>query len=212
MQKKKLFTVIMTIIVISLATVVTVSLLQEDTGFAQNPLSSAPHLTDADIKQILDGAEEAANQQDSLLRVNLQGEKQKTRMHIVVVDRSGKIVGQRSMTDAWLGSINIAKAKAFTAVAFSSNENALTSRSIGALSQPGGALWQIGNSNRADGIIEFPGGVPLYKDNVLVGAIGVSGDGVEEDENVAEAGTKGFEAPKAIRVDIVTNGGVPYTK
>ena len=116
MQKKKLFTVIMTIIVISLATVVTVSLLQEDTIFAQNPQSSDPHLTDADIKQILDGAEEAANQQDSLLRVNLEGEKQKTRMHIVVVDRSGKIVGQRSMTDAWLGSINIAKAKAFTAV------------------------------------------------------------------------------------------------
>ena len=116
MQKRKLFTVIMTIIVISLATVVTVSLLQEDTIFAQNPQSSDPHLTDADIKQILDGTEEAANQQDSLLRVNLQGEKQKTRMHIVVVDRSGKIVGQRTMTDAWLGSINIAKAKAFTAV------------------------------------------------------------------------------------------------
>ena len=72
--------------------------------------------------------------------MNLEGEKQTTRMHIVVVDRSGKIVGQRTMTDAWLGSINIAKAKAFTAVAFSSNENALTSRSIGVLSQPGGAL------------------------------------------------------------------------
>lgn len=205
----KLFTVIVAIVVVFLATAVTVPLLQNNTVLAQTP---DPHLTDADIKKILDQAEAAANKQDSLLRVNISGEKQKTRMHILVVDRSGKIVGQRSMTDAWLGSINIAKAKAYTAVAFSSNENALTSRSIGALSQPGGALWQIGNSNRADGIIEFPGGIPLYKDNVLVGAIGVSGDGVEEDENVAEAGTKEFEAPEAIRIDTVTNGGVPYTK
>jgi hypothetical protein len=45
-----------------------------------------------------------------------------------------------------------------------------------------------------------------------MGAIGVSGDGVEQDENVAAAGSKGFEAPKAIRVDTVTNGGVPFTK
>lgn len=205
----RLFTVIVAIVVMFLAATAIVSVLQNNAVLAQPP---DPHLTDANIKKILDQAETAANKEDSLLRVNTEGEKQKTRMHIVVVDRSGKIVGQRSMTDAWLGSINIAKAKAYTAVAFSSNENALTSRSIGALSQPGGALWQIGNSNRADGIIEFPGGIPLYKDSVLVGAIGVSGDGVEEDENVAEAGTKGFEAPKAIRIDTVTNGGVPYTK
>lgn len=205
----KLFTVIMAIVVVFLATAIVVSLLQTNTVLAQTP---DPRLTDADIKKILDQAEAAAIEQDSLVRVNVEGEKQKTRMHIMVVDRSGEIVGQRSMTDAWLGSINIAKAKAYTAVAFSSNENALTSRTIGALSQPGGALWQIGNSNRADGIIEFPGGIPLYKDNVLVGAIGVSGDGAEEDENVAEAGTKGFEAPEAIRIDTVTSGGIPYTE
>jgi uncharacterized protein GlcG (DUF336 family) len=116
------------------------------------------------------------------------------------------------MPDAWQGSINIAKAKAFTSAAFSSDENALTTRTIGALTQPGGPLWNIGNSNRQDGIIEFPGGVPLYKGGKLMGAIGVSGDGVEQDENVAAAGSKGFEAPKAIRVDTVTNGGVPFTK
>ncbi len=169
-------------------------------------------LSNVDIKKILDQAEAGANSETSLLRVNNKGEKQKTRMHMVVVDRSGRIVGQRSMEDAWLGSIHIARAKAFTALAFSSNENALTTRSIGALSQPGGPLWQIGSSNSGDGIIEFPGGIPLYKQGVLVGAIGVSGDGVEEDENVAEAGCAGFKAPKAIRVDTVTGGAVPYTK
>lgn len=169
-------------------------------------------LTGADITKILDQAEAAANAENSLVRANSKGEKQKTKMHIVVVDRSGKIVGQRSMADAWLGSIDIAKCKAFTAVAFSSNENALTTRAIGVLSQPGGPLWQIGNSNVGDGIIEFPGGVPLYRGSELVGAIGVSGDGVEEDENVAEAGAKGFEPASAIRIDTVTGGGVPYIK
>jgi uncharacterized protein GlcG (DUF336 family) len=134
-------------------------------------------------------------------------------MHIVVVDRGGRVVGQRSMADAWVGSIAIARSKAYTALAFSSNENALTTRTLGPLTQPGGPLWNIGNSNRAEGgLIEFPGGMPLYRNGELVGGIGVSGDGVEQDENVAEAGAKGFEAPKSIRVDTVTNNGVPYTK
>jgi len=166
-----------------------------------------------DITKILDQAEQAAKKEESLLRVNAEGKKQPTRMHIVVVDRGGRVVGQRSMADAWVGSIAIARSKAFTAVAFSSNENALTTRTLGPLTQPGGPLWNIGNSNRAEGgLIEFPGGMPLYHNGELVGAIGVSGDGVEQDEKVAEAGAKGFEAPKAIRVDTVTNNGVPYTK
>src|SRR5207249_1441803 len=100
----------------------------------------------------------------------------------------------RSMADAWYGSLSIATAKAFTAMAFSSDQNALTSRTIGALSQPGGPLWQIGNSNHGlfePGIIEFPGGIPLFKDGHMVGGIGVSGDGVDEDEHVAVAGAKG---------------------
>jgi len=166
-----------------------------------------------DITKILDQAEQAAKKEESLLRVNAEGKKQPTRMHIVVVDRGGRVVGQRSMADAWVGSIAIARSKAFTAVAFSSNENALTTRTLGPLTQPGGPLWNIGNSNRAEGgLIEFPGGMPLYHNGELVGAIGVSGDGVEQDEKVAEAGAKVFEAPKAIRVDTVTNNGVPYTK
>jgi len=170
-------------------------------------------ISDADVQKILDQAERQAKKEPSLLRVSADGKKQPTRMHVVVVDRGGRVAGQRSMPDAWLGSIAIARAKAFTAMAFSSDENALTTRSLGPLTQPGGPLWNIGNSNGADGgLIEFPGGLPLYKDGKLIGGIGVSGDGVEEDENVAEAGTQGYDAPKAIRIDTVTNNGVPYTK
>jgi uncharacterized protein GlcG (DUF336 family) len=168
-------------------------------------------LTPRDIQRVLDQAEAAAGETPSLLRVDRRGKSRPTKMHIVVVGRAGKILGQRSMPDAWLGSVAIAKAKAFTAVAFSSNENALTTRSVGALSQPGGPLWQIGNSNVPEGIIEFPGGVPLYKAGKLVGAVGVSGDGVDQDEAVAKAGAKGFGPPAVIRIDRVTGGAVPYT-
>ena len=165
-----------------------------------------------EITKILDQAEQAAKKEESLLRVNAEGKKQPTRMHIVVVDRGGRVVGQRSMADAWVGSISIAKAKAFTALAFSSNENALTTRTLGPLTQPGGPLWNIGNSNKKTGLIEFPGGVPLYRGAELIGGVGVSGDGVDQDEEVAVAGAKGFEAPKAIRVDTVLKNAVPYTK
>lgn len=175
---------------------------------AAPPSSIAP----AVVNQVLDQAEAAARKEPSLLRVDAAGKQATTRMHIVIVDRSGRLIGQRSMDDAWVGSIAIARSKAYTALAFSSDQNALTTRTVGALTQPGGPLWNIGNSNRADGLIEFPGGVPLYQGGKLIGAVGVSGDGVEEDENVAEAGAKGFEPPAAIRVDSVTKGAAPYTK
>ncbi len=172
-----------------------------------------PYLTQEDIAMILANAQTAAGATPSLLRVSPDtGAQQTCRMHIFVVDRLSRIVDSESMPDAWLGSIAIARSKAFTALAFSSDKNALTTRSLGALSQPGGPLWQIGNSNRGHGVIEFPGGVPLYKDGHLVGAIGVSGDGVDQDETVAVAGAEGFAPPAPIRIDAVTGGGVPYTK
>ena len=119
-------------------------------------------LNEGDVKKILEQAYKAAGSVESLLRINNSGRKAKTKMHIAVVDRGGRVVGQKSMDDAWLGSISIAKAKAFTAVAFSSDENALSSRSIGILAQPGQPLWQIGNSNVSEGIIEFVCGAQVF--------------------------------------------------
>ncbi len=64
------------------------------------------------------------------------------------------------------------------------------------------------------GIVFFAGSVPLYRNGVLVGGLGISGDGVEQDDFVAAGGAKGFEAPDAIRADQVTVQGVrlPYLK
>ena len=179
------------------------------------PAYSSNGLSDNDVNRILDQAEAAAKAQPSLLRVNAQGQPQTCRMHIMVLNRTGHTVGRRSMEDAWHGSVSIAVSKAYTAMAFSSNENALSTRSIGALSQPGGPLWNIGNSNRGafePGLIEFPGGLPLYKDGKLVGGIGVSGDGVDQDESVAAAGAAGFEPPESIRIDTVSKSALPYKK
>ena len=70
---------------------------------------------------------------------------------------------------------------------------------------------------RADlpnGITIFPGGIPLYRNGVLVGAIGISGDGVDQDDIVAASGTHDFLAPDAIRADQFSfrGAGLPYVK
>ena len=66
----------------------------------------------------------------------------------------------------------------------------------------------------ANGIQIFPGSVPLYKNGVLVGAIGISGDGVDQDDLIATMGSAGFEAPDKIRSDqvFVRNVRLPYVK
>ncbi|HLK06066.1 MAG TPA: heme-binding protein [Candidatus Acidoferrum sp.] len=69
-------------------------------------------------------------------------------------------------------------------------------------------------SGNNSGIVFFPGSAGLYKNGVLVGGLGVSGDGVDQDDFVTSAGTAGFEAPTAIRADQVLIEGVrlPYFK
>jgi len=163
-------------------------------------------LSNDEIDTIIEQALESTNSVPSIVR-RIGAAVQNVKMHIVVMKRGDLSFVLRSQPDAWEGSKDIARAKAYTALAFSSNENALTSRTIGILSRGDGPLWQIGDSNRdkGRGIISFPGGVPLYKNGVLVGAIGVSGDGVDQDEAVAVAGAVGFEAPAEIRSDVTIN-------
>jgi hypothetical protein len=64
------------------------------------------------------------------------------------------------------------------------------------------------------GIVFFPGSVPLYRNGMLVGGLGISGDGVDQDDYVAAGGAAGFDAPTAIRADQVIVRGVrlPYLK
>ncbi len=106
----------------------------------------------------------------------------KVLMNIAVVDRGSNLVAFVRMDGAWLGSKDIAIKKAQTANYFDMN-----SGEIGKLSQPGEDLFGIEISN--GGLISFPGGV-LLKDaqKNIIGAIGVSGDSVKNDQKVAESG------------------------
>ncbi len=80
-----------------------------------------------------------------------------------------------------------------------------------------------------NGIVFFPGALALYRNGVMVGGLGVSGDGVDQDDFVTAGGAAemtgtnssdpsqsgvGFEAPTAIRADqiVIENVRLPYIK
>jgi uncharacterized protein GlcG (DUF336 family) len=71
-----------------------------------------------------------------------------------------------------------------------------------------------GNPNVPNGITIFPGGFPLYRSGQLIGAVGVSGDGVDQDDIATISGTIDFQAKPSIRADSFTYHGarLPYVK
>lgn len=196
-----------------------IALLGTATAFAQG-------LTHAQAAAIFDGCQTAAGEVVSAVRPGGVHVKQ----WCAVVDREGNLLLIKATdtggtpqnpagSDAWRGSIEIAIAKAYTAVAFSSSEEALTSRTVGLLTRQDGPgsttptdigtdngvapLWGLGNTNpfrplnggpgddsvgkQHRGIVTFAGGVPVYQcgSSTLLGAVGSSGDGVDQDEMVA---------------------------
>lgn len=103
-------------------------------------------------------------------------------MNIAVVDAGNNLTAFARMDGAWLGSIDIAQNKAYTARAFD-----MPTRDLAPATQPGAPLYGIEASNQGRLII-FAGGIPLQRGDDVVGAIGVSGGTVEQDQTVAEAG------------------------
>ena len=69
-----------------------------------------------------------------------------------------------------------------------------------------------GRTRLANGLQIFAGGVPIYLGSTLVGAVGVSGDGIDQDDMVAflglqNGGGRFANAPSAIRSDTLTPQG-----
>ena len=150
------------------------------------------------------------------------------------------VLGTFRTPDATVFSWDVAAQKARTALFFSSNARAYSARTVGFLAQthfppglqnqaPGpfnglqerfsgplllGPTAGTANGNLPNGITIFPGGFPLYRNGVLIGAIGVSGDGIEQDDLVAASGTVGFQPDVSIRADAFTYLGarLPYAK
>ena len=79
-----------------------------------------------------------------------------------------------------------------------------------------GAVATATTALAANGIQIFPGSVPIYRGDVLVGGIGVSGDGVDQDDMVAFLGVHNAgqilgtlnNAPPAMRADNLTPNGI----
>ncbi len=126
-----------------------------------------------------------------------------------VVNRDGElcafITSTTDPTQAWPGSQAIAKAKAYTANAFSLDVLALSTARLYTVVQPGHSLFGLNNSNLfqskflapptgggggngqiAGGIITFGGGVPLYSGGQIIGGLGVSGDTACADHEIAK--------------------------
>jgi uncharacterized protein GlcG (DUF336 family) len=162
------------------------------------------------------------------------------RMWAAVVNRDGKICAYTTSTDdptqVWPGSQAIAKAKAYTANAFSLDSLALSTARLYTFTQPGHSLWSLGQSNPFDpeflaptggqgggqgqiggGMIFFGGGVPLYKNGKIIGGLGISGDTSCTDHEIAKRvrNLAGLNPPGGALVDDITysapDGASPFT-
>ncbi len=162
------------------------------------------------------------------------------------------VLGTFRTGDATMFSWDVAVQKARTAIAFSSNTSAFSTRTVGFLAQshyppgidpesPGpfnGLQEEASGFDRSalpmlvptaallstppfppnpalpNGITIFPGGFPLYRNGQLIGAIGISGDGVDQDDIVGASGTSNFLPPDPIRADQFNFDGtrLPYGK
>jgi uncharacterized protein GlcG (DUF336 family) len=101
-------------------------------------------------------------------------------LSISVVDEAGKLVHFVRMDEAPLGTIDVSRGKAETAVNFRMPTKALGE----VVGQGASGLLSV------KGMIALPGGVPILIDGKLVGAIGVSGGMRGEDDLAAAAGLK----------------------
>jgi len=106
-------------------------------------------------------------------------------MNIAVVDAGNNLTAFSRMDGAWLGSIDIAQSKAYTARAFD-----MPTRDLAEMAQPGQPLFGIEGSNQ--GVIIFAGGIPLADAKTVVGAVGVSGGTPDQDHEVCEAAVAAY--------------------
>ena len=218
-----------------------------------NLINGQPRLQATEVKRIL--AHAAARARTTRAGIRLPAGRP-AQVFITVVSNpdvdgvAPEILGTFRTPDATIFSWDVAVQKARTAVFFSDNQRAFSTRTVGFLAQslyppgivntaPGpflGLQEQFSgftgfnvlngatvtnvpisfppNPNLPNGITIFPGGFPLYRKGVLIGAIGVSGDGVDQDDLISAAGTVGFLAPAAIRADrqMYRGARLPYAK
>lgn len=104
-------------------------------------------------------------------------------VNITVLDTAGHLKGFLRMEDALLGTIDISMSKAKTAALFRMNTEA-----VGELMDPKLKLYGLDNTN--GGIVGMKGGMALTTSGKTIGYIGVSGGTVDQDFEIATAGSE----------------------
>lgn len=99
---------------------------------------------------------------------------------ITILDSGGNLVLFQRMTGAALASVDISQAKAKTALFFRQPTKLFQD----SVSAGGAALRMLSAPN----MTPMEGGLPIQKDGVTIGAIGVSGVQSFEDAQIAQAG------------------------
>lgn len=100
--------------------------------------------------------------------------------NIAVLDAGSHLKGFVRMDGAVLGAIDVAQGKARTAALFG-----MSSEAVWDYCRPGAPAHNLEASN--GGLMPFAGGLPLTLDDILVGAVGVSGGAPSQDLEIAEA-------------------------
>jgi len=101
---------------------------------------------------------------------------------ISIVDSGGQLVAMQRLDGAQWGSIDVARDKAYSAVAFRRPTKAFQD----AVSQGGENLRIL----KLTGASPLEGGIPIVMDGKIVGAIGVSGVTSQQDAQIARAGAE----------------------
>jgi glc operon protein GlcG len=136
------------------------------------PPAYGPAITLEQAKKVMAGAEAEAN-------------KNKWNVCIAVLDSGGNLVMMHRMDGAQFGSIDVARDKAYSAVAFRRPTKAFED----ALGQGGTNLRIL----RIPGASPLEGGLPIIVDGKLIGAVGVSGVLATQDAQIGRAGIEALK-------------------
>lgn len=135
-------------------------------SFAQ----TKPYLTLADAERITAAAE---------VKAKAEG----WNVVIAILDDGGHLISLRRMDGVQVGSVEVAQAKAKTAVYFKRSTKVFEDL---AKTEGGSRVATLPNATAIEG------GLPIFKDGVIVGAIGISGVTSAQDGIIAEAGIKAY--------------------
>ena len=120
-------------------------------------------------------------------RVEQKAEEMGVRAVVVIMNSGANPVLVHCMDDSFIASYDVAFNKAYTVVGLK-----ISTIELKKLSQPGGSLYGIQNTNGGR-IVIFGGGEPLMSGERIVGGLGVSGGTEDEDTALAAYGRQVFE-------------------